>query len=329
VKILKTFVTGVVVVIWSLMCGEVFLRVISAITPVYNVEMLRYAKSLKVKNKNPKISHAHKGNSSAYLMGVEIDLNSLGHRSNELDHLKGENERRFFILGDSIALGWGVARGDVFADNLERRLNEERGEQTGFHFRAINAGIGNYNAFSKVELFKEQLMIVDPDLVILQYYINDAEKNSRGRDNFFLKHSLLFASCHYYFSIFFQEKKTLVEYYAQIYEDESEGWKNAKTALEELRTICKNKQIPLIALLIPDFHYLSEDNPFIPIYVKIQRTFDEIQIPMINAFPAIHAEFGDNPRKAWVAHDDPHPNKKVHQIISDLLFNFIDKQGLY
>jgi len=115
----------------------------------------------------------------------------------------------------------------------------------------------------------------------------------------------------------------------QIYKDGSEEWKNAKMALEELKNICKNKQIPLIALLVPDFHYLSSDNPLIPIYEKIQRTFDEIQIPVVNTFPAIHAEFGANPRKAWVSHDDPHPNKKVHQIISDLLFNFIDQRKLY
>ena len=103
---------------------------------------------------------------------------------------------------------------------------------------------------------------------------------------------------------------------------------NAKAALEELKIICENKQIPLIALLVPDFHYLSSDSPLIPIYGKIQRTFNEIQIPVVNAFPIIQAEFGVNPRKAWVSHHDPHPNKKAHQIISDLLFNYINKQKL-
>ena len=328
-SIFKKFIAGVAVIVWILICGEVFLRVISAVTPFYSIEMLRYAKSLKVENKNPEISHAHKVNSSANLMGVEIKLNSLGHRNNELDGLKEEGEKRLFVLGDSIALGWGVAKEDVFVDNLEERLNEEKGSKTGFHFVTINSGVGNYNTFYKVELFKEQLKNVDPDLVILQYYINDAEKNAKGRGGFILKHSLLIASIHYYISIFSQEKKTLAEYYTDIYKDESEGWKNAKKSLEELKKICKNKQIPLIALLIPDFHYLSIDNPLIPIYAKIHRTFDQIQIPMLNTFPAIHAEFGDEPKKAWVARDDPHPNKKAHQIISDLLYNFIDKQRLY
>lgn len=316
------------IAVWILICGEVFLRVISTLTPLYNIEMMNYAKALKIKNKNPEISHAHKGNSSAHLMGVEINLNSLGHRSNELENPKGEDEKRLFMLGDSVGLGWGVSREHTFSESLGKRLNEEKGKQTGLHYVAINAGIGNYNVFYKVELFKEQMNTVDPDLVILQYYINDAENNARGSDNFFLKHSLLINSSYYYFSIFSQ-RKSLVEHYAKIYEDESVGWANAKTALEELKTICQEKQIPLIVLLVPDLHDLSNDGPHISIYKKIQRKFDEIQIPMVDAFPAIHAEFGANPRKAWVSHDDPHPNKKAHQIMADLLFNFIDKQKLY
>jgi lysophospholipase L1-like esterase len=314
---------------WILICAEFFLRAISSVISVYNIEMLKYAKSLKVENKNPEISHAHKVNSSAHLMGVEINLNSLGHRSNELNSSKGKNEKRIFVLGDSIGLGWGVPRANVFSDILEKRLNDEKGQQTGLHFKTVNAGVGNFNAFYKVELFKEQMMVVDPDLVILQYFINDAEKNPRKRGNYFLRHSFLFASSHYYFSIFLKERKTLVEHYTQIYKNGGEDWGNAKMALEELKTICKNKQIPLIALLVPDLHYLSSDNPLIPIYKIIKRMFDEIQIPIIDTFPAMHAEFSANPRKAWVSHDDPHPNEKVHQIISDLLFNFIDQRKLY
>ena len=327
-KILKKILSILIVATWILICGEVFLRVISTIVPIYNLEMLKYAKSLKVKNKNPEISHAHKANSSANLMGVKISLNSMGHRRNELNGPKGENEKRLFILGDSIALGWGVSKENVFANSLAKKLNEEKSKQSGFHFMTINAGIGNYNAFYKAELFKEQMMVVDPDLVIFQYYINDAEKKAQGTDNFFLNYSLLFASSHYYFSTFFQEKKTLAEHYTKIYQDGSEGWGNAKAALEELKIICENKQIPLIALLVPDFHYLSSDSPLIPIYGKIQRTFNEIQIPVVNAFPTIQAEFGANQRKAWVSQHDPHPNKKAHQIISDLLFNYINNQKL-
>jgi len=325
----KKIILGVMGGVWILICGEVSLRVVSAITPVYNIEMLKYAKALKIKSSRPRISHEHRPNSSAHLMGTEISLNSLGHRSNELQNPKGKDEKRIFILGDSIALGWGVSKEYVFAEGLEKRLNEEKGTQEGLHYRSINAGIGNYNAFYKVELFKAQMKAVDPDLVVLQYYVNDAQDNPMGTNYWIHKHSLLAASLHYYFvSTFSQATSSLAEYYAEMYVDGSAGWANARASLEELKAICDEEKIPLIVLLIPDLHELSNDSPVALVYKKIQKMFDEMNVPMVNTFSAIQSRFLGNPSDAWVSHDDPHPNKEVHQIIADALFNFINKQKL-
>jgi lysophospholipase L1-like esterase len=327
--IVKKILSGLMVLIWILICGEISLRVISDITPIYNIEMLEYAKSLKIKSSNPEISHTHRKNSSAHLMGVDVNLNSLGHRSNELQNPKGKDEIRIFTIGDSIALGWGVAQEHSFSEGLAKKLNEAKGKQTGRKYVAINAGIGNYNTFYKVELFKEQVEIVNPDLVILQYFINDAQKNPSGTNNLFLKHSLLAAASHFYFSsIFSKMKKPLAEYYKEMYEDENPNWINAKASLEELKSICKEKKIQLIALLTPDMHDLSNDNPMISIYKKIEQTFDELQVPLVNTFPTFQAKYESNPKNAWVANDDAHPNNKVHQIIADSLYEFIENKNI-
>jgi lysophospholipase L1-like esterase len=326
----KKVFTWFMVLVWVLVCGEVSLRVISNFIPIYNIEMLEYAKSLKIQSQNPEISHVHKKNSSAHLMGVDISLNSLGHRNNELQNPKGKSEKRVLILGDSIALGWGVAQENAFSESLEKKLNEEKGKQTGRQYVSINAGIGNYNTFYKVELFKEQMEVVDPDLVILQYFINDAQSNPSGTNNLILKHSLLAAASHFYFSsIFSGSTKTLAEYYLEMYEDGNPGWINAKASLDELKTICKEKKIQLIALLMPDMHDLSNNNPVNLVYKKINQTFEELQVPVVNAFTVYQATFKENPKNAWVAPDDPHPNSKAHQIVADSLFDIIDIQHYY
>ena len=63
-KIVKKLIFGAAFLAWILICGEISLRVISHVTLLYNVEMLKYSKSLKVKSENPDISHVHRANSS-------------------------------------------------------------------------------------------------------------------------------------------------------------------------------------------------------------------------------------------------------------------------
>ena len=54
-----------------LVLGEVFLRVYLTRRIFYDVEMSRYARSLKVDAENPLIGHVHRPNSQAELMGVK------------------------------------------------------------------------------------------------------------------------------------------------------------------------------------------------------------------------------------------------------------------
>lgn len=322
--ITKKLILGLAFLAWVLICGEIFLRVISSIFPIYNIEMLKYAKSLKVKSENPSISHVHRPNSSARLMGVNIRLNSMGHRNAELSNPKKKGEKRIYLLGSSMLLGWGVAEADTFSKIIEKKLRGGNKNEKKINYSTINAGIGNYNTFYQVELFAEQVSAVDPDLVILQYYINDAEDNPKGSNNIILKHSLLAASvCFYVNTLLFKASGSLEEYYSDMYEEQSIGWKRAQTSIKRIKRICDEKNIPLIALLIPDLHNFSSDGVFSMIYEKVQNVFEKTGIPMINTFSSLQKHFKTNPRDAWVANDDAHPNKATHQIIGNELYGFI------
>ena len=138
---------GLLLVAYILVCGEIVLRVLSSITNIYNIEMLNYAKELKVKSAIPGVSQEHRPNASARLMGVDITLNSLGHRSAELRNPKRADERRLHFLGSSIALGWGVAEEEAMPSLVADMFNRRISPNTGFRYVALNAGIGNYNTF--------------------------------------------------------------------------------------------------------------------------------------------------------------------------------------
>ena len=316
--ILRKFGGWLAVIVWIAVCGEIVIRAISAFTMVYSVEMLNYAKDLKVRSDNPVLTHQHQANASAELMGVEITLNSLGHRGPEPADPKPAGEKRIYVLGSSFTLGWGVEAGETFTEVLVQRLNAEKSPATGHRYLTANAGIGNFNSVFEVELFKQQAGAVKPDLVMIQYYINDAEPNPVASDNPIFRYSLAAAFLYQQIrSLTSVNAMTLEEYYAGLYEDGQPGWENAKAALAELKALCTARRIPIVATLIPELHDLSADGPYPPIYARIADFFATIDVPLIDTFPAIAARFADDPQSAWVALDDPHPNARVHAIVAD------------
>ena len=105
------------ILLYTVLCGEVSIRVISSFVLMYNIEMLNYAKQLKEKSPLPGISHQHRPNTRATLIGVDVSLNSRGHRSAELENPKKPKEKRIHFLGSSITLGWGVPAEEVFVQS--------------------------------------------------------------------------------------------------------------------------------------------------------------------------------------------------------------------
>ena len=93
-------------------------------------------------------------NSQSKLMGVNIFLNSLGHRNNELQNEKANDEYRIHIIGSSITLGWGIETEKTFASVLEKKLNtNEKIKKEKKNYVVVNGGIGNTNTTHHVELF--------------------------------------------------------------------------------------------------------------------------------------------------------------------------------
>lgn len=96
---------------------------------------------------------------------VEIATNSLGLRDDEPVAKVGP---RVLLLGDSFAMGYGVERGELFADLLEKRL----------HADVINAGTGGYEIVQQVRALAEYVPVFKPDLVVYALYLgNDLAQN--------------------------------------------------------------------------------------------------------------------------------------------------------
>lgn len=306
--------------------GEIAMRVISRYHLIYNIEMVKYAKALKMRDPRGEVSHVHVPSAAAHLMGVDVALNSLGDRGPELQP-KSPSLKRVLVLGSSITLGWGVPYDSVFTTRTEARLNQERPFGPDLKFEFINAGIGNYNSLFQYRLFLRQFPVVNPDLVVLNYFISDVQPRTMGRDNAILKYSLLSA---FLFDRWSQLKlrlspsyTDLFTFYKNLYADSSSAWKNTRQEVLAMHDSATSHGIPFVVLITPDIHDLSPGTPYEALYRKMDSTFTSMGLATVSSFGRFQQQFGSDVSRLWIQSDDPHPNSRGHALTSDILYQYL------
>lgn len=148
---------------------EAGVRIIDPLGISYYEESGRY---LRDTVPDPELVYRHAPNLVRVYQGVEMRMNSAGMREREIAPKKPD-ELRVLVLGDSSALGWGVANEQTFVRRLEVALAERLRRPV----RTINAGVGGYNTVQEHAVFRRHAGAVDPDIVVLVYAINDTEEN--------------------------------------------------------------------------------------------------------------------------------------------------------
>ena len=142
-------------------------------------------------------------------MGVDVRTDSRGLRGAEIADKAPPGVARIAFVGDSITMGWGVAEKETFANQVIEGLVKAGRKVDGF-----NLGVGNYNTLQELSLFREVGAPLKPDIIVLAYFINDAEPMPSYADNGWLsEHSAAWVVAGYRFdSLFRQFGEARVEY---------------------------------------------------------------------------------------------------------------------
>ena len=298
-----------------LLVAEVGIRVYTHFAIFYDIEMSRYANELKVPAASP-VGHVHRPGATAHLMGVDVEINSDGFRDAEYS-LERTESRRIIFLGDSLTFAWGVEKPDAFETLLEAALSEHRSTEI------INLGTGNYNTVQEVNLFLTKGLKYAPDMVVVFYFINDAEPTPTRSTWGFLGRSRIvtfFWSRVHAALTNIRAGQSFLEYYSALYTDDQSGWIDAQKALLELKAVCQSKDIELRVVLLPELHELV-DYPLADQHAKIQGFLDASHIASIDLAPFFTSE--EDPHRLWVALDDAHPNAYAHALIAQYTLDFI------
>lgn len=323
-------VFSLVATLFTLAVGELVIRVVSSRKLLYNIEMVKYAKALKMRDPKGEVSHVHRPSSRAKLMGVDVSLNSLGDRGPELTPVRDSLRKRVLVLGSSITMGWGVPFPQTFTATAERTLNERRPFGPRYSFEFVNGGIGNYNTVFQHVLFRRQFPVVKPDMVVLHYFISDVQPRTMGRDSFILKHSYLAA---FLFDKWSQIKLRfggqyvdLFTFYDRLYADSSSAWSLTRQHVQSMHDEAARAGVPFVIVITPDIHDLSPGTPYKALYDKLETTFKGMGISTVNSFDALQKDFGRDVATLWIQPDDPHPNAKGHAVMADVLVRHLTEQ---
>lgn len=107
-----------------------------------------------------------------FMRRVQPQLNADGFRDDAFDRPRADGERRVLVIGDSFAFGFGIDdRSRTFPAALEAELSVTQPTDV------FNAGVPGADCRRELDVLGATIDRVDPDLVLIAWYVNDAESN--------------------------------------------------------------------------------------------------------------------------------------------------------
>jgi lysophospholipase L1-like esterase len=273
---------------------------------LYELEMWKYAREVKVRDPRPDLGHRHRPQARAALMGVEVQTDSHGLRGAGIAAKAGAGVARIAFVGDSTTLGWGVAEKETFAHQVIDELVRAGRKVDGF-----NLGVGNYNTAQELALFREVGAPLKPDIVVLTYFINDAEPLPRYSETEWLsEHSAAWVVLGYRVDSLvrqFGEAPDWKRYYRDLYEPKAAGWIQTQQALAGFAKTARGIGAELVVFNLPELRELKP-YPFGDITAKVRSVVEKAGVPFVDLLPTVEAL---DPASLWVTVPDPHPNGRA------------------
>ena len=251
-----------------------------------------------------------------------------------------EVDHRVLLLGDSIAFGSFLQYEKSFGPQLERYLNDHMPESVGIW----NASVPGYNTGQEAVRFGAVSPIVRPQVVIVEYCMNDYHERVRltsggvldatgaGADKPFTAMALVNSSLAF---IFFKEKvkdaqrvwpeafPTFTHYIHHI--DQKAGWKESEQALLQIQQQAEKIGAKLLVVVFPVEQQLriGERRP----QDRLKQFSSEHHIEMLDLYAALSARwreglYVDYWNQVKMA-DKLHLNEQGHRIVTDQIGKYL------
>jgi hypothetical protein len=321
--------TGILLVAVTVLIGltlEIFVRVWVDDGMQFDVEMWRYSTRVKQIAADPQIGHEHRPDVHAFLMGVDVAINRHKLRDREIDLERLPGTFRILMLGDSLTFGWGVPIEQTYVKRLEAMITA-----AGIKAEVINAGVGNYNTSMEVAYYMAEGHRFQPDVVILNYFINDAEKTPRYETSWLGGISVAYV----YFNsrvdalmrmLGLGSHRNWHDYLKDLYDASKpiSGWDGVETAFARFAAFSRERETTAVVVNLPELRRLKP-YPFEQEEAQVRTIANQNGLLYLNALAAVS---DIEPQKLWITRTDPHPNAIANEQLAMAMFEFLHSRNL-
>lgn len=319
----KDLITNILIsiaaVFFILFCAEIIMR--------FSWEMGGWVKRpIYRKSSNPYLRYELIPNAKS----GNISVNPDGFRGPEYSLTKPANTFRIIMLGDSETLSFMLAQRDALAAQLESLLNQKSGL---IRYEVFNFGVEGYNIFQELELLKTKGLKYNPDLIILNYVLNDPEPGEYYfKETFFMRHSALVRYFSYRIkkALIRRERKRLnikTEVDNYYYYHSPKYFIPVKKAMLEMADIAGGRGNKLVVVIFPASSIMvkdfKENYPYWPLHklVKSINSSNIIFIDLIDEFNRLNM----TPQSVSInyIYDESHKNAAALKISAEYIYGIL------
>ena len=251
-------------------------------------------------------------------------INALGLRGPECELAKRPGTTRVAVLGDSFTLGIGVRDEDSLPARLERALGRP-------DIEVLNFGVSATQTVEHVRYLEGYALGFEPDVVVLVYFLNDAERDSTIQ-YLSVPHAFVTLRRHSWLAnatVGALERVLLrgelLAHYRAGYEEHSESWRLVRDELRRAKALLDRKGIAFVVAIHPVLMDLQRGRyPFSAIHEQLAETCRAERIDVVDLLDALA---GQRASDLWVHPNDQHPNELAHARSAELLAEHL-RRGL-
>jgi hypothetical protein len=257
---------------------------------------------------------------------------------------------RIVALGDSYT--WGDKLSDykqLWTSVLEQELIKNAADKD---IEVINLGIKGFTTVNELELFFSLGIKFSPDIVIVQYTLNDplpsathfrhaGEQALREANN--IRNIFQDEDTHRFFSksrfySFLDSRFSYLQYrlsgktrYDILYEEDYRPWKACKEALRMFSELGSKKDFKPVLMVFPVFYpgkWTEETYPLKHLHDRVVNTAKEYGFYTLDLLPVYIAQNKDFKSFRAMGGYDAHPGAEAHRLAGAALADFILENSL-
>jgi len=272
------------------------------------------------------------------------ERNIHGFRSRHERVSRAPGQRRIVVLGDSFTWGDKIADTDsTWPARLERELQD--GRHAG-EVEVINMAERGYTTANEAEFLRRFGWQFDPDLLIVQWFVNDALPSRPGLQRVggdwlipsrrllpvrfrsgAVASSALLALLERRLNALLNGPRPYLRF-AELYRQDARGWQQARAALTEMADSAALRDIPALLILFPYLvpgSWTSETHPLSKVHEQVANYARDAGYVVLDLTDELKHKPGED---WWATPYDSHPSAAAHAVAAQAVARVIRERRM-